>query len=261
MQLSIYQIDAFTDQLFSGNPAAVIPLNSWLDDKIMQLIALENNLSETAFFVKKDDKYHIRWFTPAEEVALCGHATLASAYVIFNYLDKKAQSIEFYSKSGPLIVTKSEEHYQLNFPAIPVYAMTPTQIMLNACNKHINQAYTSEQDYLIILESEQDVKELEFDASALKMLDLRGVIVSAKGEACDFVSRCFYPNLDVSEDPVTGSAHCQLAPYWGSVLKKSILHAKQLSARGGELICEVHNDRVYLRGKAVLYLQGTIFLD
>ncbi len=263
MQLDMYQIDAFTDRVFTGNPAAVVPLQAWLPEQTMQGIALENNLSETAFFVPENDGYKIRWFTPNKEVDLCGHATLATAYVIFNYLETAASAIKFSSNSGPLQASKQDRYIQLDFPAIAAETEADTaayKIITEASNQAAQAVYSSIQDYLVILDSEQAVQALSPDLRALMQLDGRGVIFTAQGDDCDFVSRCFFPKYDVDEDPVTGSAHCVSAPYWGKTLNKTQLHAKQLSQRGGEVICKLVSDRVLLLGKAVPFMKGTITL-
>lgn len=260
MTHSIYQVDAFTSELFKGNPAAVVPLEKWLPEEAMQNIALENNLSETAFFVQNKNEYDIRWFTPKAEVDLCGHATIATAFVIKNFIDDAASEIHFNSKSGPLKAAIVGDYIQLDFPAIepsetPI--VTP-QAIINGCDKPIQAVHGSEQDYLVVLDSADAVRTLTPDLNSIATLDNRGVIFTAKGDDCDFVSRCFFPKYDVDEDPVTGSAHCVSAPYWSKVLNKNSLIAKQLSNRGGEVRCEIQGDRVLLSGKAVLYMQGTI---
>lgn len=262
MKLKLYQIDAFTSQLFSGNPAAVVPLDTWLPDETLQAIALENNLSETAFFVENDGDYALRWFTPKAEVDLCGHATLATAYVIYQHIAPEKTELHFHSKSGLLKTIKLDEYIQLDFPAsVPEEnAIKPPDAIVRGGDQTILKVYTSKQDYLVILENEAALKALKPNFSALLELDNRGVIFSAPGDNCDFVSRCFFPKYDVNEDPVTGSAHCVSAPYWANVLGKNKLHARQLSQRGGELICEIKDDRVLLLGKAVPYLEGVISL-
>jgi PhzF family phenazine biosynthesis protein len=259
MQLDIYQIDAFTNQPFHGNPAAVVPLQRWLPEATMQAIALENNLSETAFFVPEQDGFYIRWFTPKAEVKLCGHATLATAYVIFNKQALQGDAINFNSKSGSLQAVRRDNYIQLDFPAIfPDEVPIDVPAIAQACNQTVQAVYKSKQDYLAILESEQAVHNLQIDFDMLKKLDNRGVIYTAKGDNCDFVSRCFFPKYDVNEDPVTGSAHCVSVPYWARTLGKTKLNAKQVSARGGDLICELVGERVLLLGEAVPYMQGKI---
>jgi PhzF family phenazine biosynthesis protein len=259
MELSIYQIDAFTSELFKGNPAAVCPLEKWLSDETMQSIANENNLSETAFFVPKGNGFQIRWFTPTSEVDLCGHATLASAYVLFDILKYKKEKIEFESKSGILSVMKDGDKLMLNFPArshIP--CDTPKEIV-KAFNIEPIECHKSE-DYIVLFNSESDIKSADPDLEQLNKLGLRGVIITAKSDNYDFVARCFFPGIGIPEDPVTGSAYTQLAPYWASKLGKTRFSAKQMSSRGGELTCEIINDRVLISGKAVKYLEGKINL-
>lgn len=257
MELTLYYIDAFASELFEGNPAAVCPLENWLPDDIMQSIALENNLSETAFFVPKGNGFHIRWFTPVSEVDLCGHATLATAFVIFNILDYDQNIIEFDSKSGLLKVIKDDDSLILNFPAQPPTPCETTQEIINALNITPIECLQSE-DLIVVLNDESDVQSVEPDFEELKKLGLRGIIITAQSKKYDFVARCFFPGLGIQEDPVTGSAYTQLAPYWATKLGKDIFKAKQLSARGGELICELYKDRVLISGKAVKYMEGKI---
>lgn len=257
MDLSLYYIDAFTSELFKGNPAAVCPLEEWLPDEIMQKIAFENNLSETAFFVPKGNGFHIRWFTPTNEVDLCGHATLATAFVIFNILDYDQNIIEFDSKSGLLKVIKDDDNLILDFPVQPPTPCDTPQEIINALNITPIECLKSE-DFIAVLNDESDVQIVEPDFEELKKLGLRGVIITAQSKTYDFVARCFFPGLGIQEDPVTGSAYTQLAPYWASKLGKSLFSAKQLSARGGELICELYKDRVLISGKAVKYMEGKI---
>jgi len=257
MELSIYQIDAFSSCVFEGNPAAVCPLDEWLPDETMQSIAEENNLSETAFFVPKDDGFHIRWFTPASEVDLCGHATLGSAYVLFNILGYKNEAIQFDSKSGILFVTKQDDWLTLDFPKQPpVYCETPKEIV-EAFNKEPIECMMSE-DIIAVFENEIDIESANPDFEQLKKLDSRGVIITAKSMRYDFVARFFAPKYGIPEDPVTGSAYTQLAPYWASKLGKQKFKAKQLSSRGGELYCEILGDRVLISGKATKYMEGKI---
>ncbi|KTD31836.1 PhzF family phenazine biosynthesis protein [Legionella israelensis] len=256
----IYQVDAFSSQIFGGNPAAVCPLRYWLSDKQMQAIAAENNLSETAFIVHEGEYFQIRWFTPNTEVALCGHATLASAFVIFEFLDYQKDDIVFKSKSGELRVKKNAALLQMDFPALPYNKITPSLSLLNALNTQVKEVFESTFDLLCILENEQNVKEAKPDLHAISELNHRGIILSAPGSDVDVYSRCFYPGCDVPEDPVTGSAHCVIAPYWCELLKKKNIYAKQGLKRKGELLCEVDMDRVLLSGSCQLYLQGHIFL-
>lgn len=259
MQIEIYQVDAFAEQLFTGNPAAVCPLDAWLDDDLLQKIAQANNLSETAFFVPDEDKYQLRWFTPSHEVDLCGHATLAAAHVLFSHLAYQPPQICFMTKSGELLVTKTSDGLAMDFPAsMPKVVQAPDDLLLGlgARPKAVLAAF----DYIIELEDEQAVTSLKPNLTLWKHLDLRGVVVTAPGKDLDFVSRCFFPKLDVDEDPVTGSAHCELAPYWAAKLAKGNLKAKQLSARTGVVVCQIQGDRVILTGRAVDYMQGLINL-
>ncbi len=259
MQLPIYQIDAFASRVFSGNPAAVCPLNTWLKESVMQYIATENNLSETAFFVPDGEDYQLRWFTPVAEVNLCGHATLATAFVIFNYLDPAKNQVSFSTKSGKLTVTQNKDLLAMDFPAQPPVSCQPPQALLDGLDKEPVKVLQSE-DYFVVFEKEKDVRELQPDMNLLKKLGLRGVIVTAKGEQSDFVSRFFAPNYGIDEDPVTGSAHCALTPYWSKVLSKKELHALQLSSRGGELFCQDRGERIIISGRAVKFMEGNITL-
>jgi PhzF family phenazine biosynthesis protein len=257
MKIPIYQIDAFTGSVFCGNPAAVCPLEKWLDESVMQAIAQENNLSETAFFVKEKEDYRIRWFTPVAEVDLCGHATLASAFVVFNYLDMMRDQVVFKSRSGPLRVLRDEEMISMDFPSQPPRSCSLSREILDGLGKEPLETLCSA-DYFMVFERERDVRELIPDMGTLKKLDLRGVIVSAPGDEADFVSRFFAPALGIDEDPVTGSAHCALIPYWSRKLGKIGLHAYQVSRRGGELFCADRGDRVIISGRAVRYMEGRI---
>ncbi|MBL1353091.1 MAG: PhzF family phenazine biosynthesis protein [Zetaproteobacteria bacterium] len=259
MTLPIYHIDAFADQPFTGNPAAVCPLDTWLPDDVMQAIAGENNLSETAFFIPTQQGFHIRWFTPVTEVDLCGHATLAAAYVLFHCLNIIQDVIVFESKSGILKVSKVGDWLVMDFPAqVPSPCPIPDAIEQAFGIKTI--ACLKSEDYIIVFEHEADILAACPSLAALKKLDLRGVIITSTSDNYDFVSRFFAPNIGIGEDPVTGSAHTQLAPYWSGKLGKPKLRAKQLSARGGELMCEVVGQRVLISGKAVKYMQGEIVL-
>lgn len=256
----IYQVDAFASKLFGGNPAAVCPLAHWLDDELMQSIAAENNLSETAFIVPGGTHYEIRWFTPNTEVALCGHATLASAFVLFEFLNCEQNEILFQSKSGELRVKKVGDVLQMDFPALTYTKIAPTSALLDAVKVKPLEVYESTFDMLFILANEEDVKMASPDLHAVSKLNSRGIILSAPANKADVYSRCFYPGCDVPEDPVTGSAHCVIAPYWSNRLDKSTIHALQGGKRQGELWCEIRNDRVLLSGSCQLYLEGTIVL-
>ncbi|NWF39726.1 PhzF family phenazine biosynthesis protein [Mariprofundus sp. NF] len=257
MKLPIYQIDAFASKPFEGNPAAVCPLDAWLPDALMQLIAEENNLSETAFFVATEEGFHIRWFTPTTEVDLCGHATLAAAYVLFECLGFDQDTIVFDSRSGLLPVTREGDLLLLDFPAQPAEACeTPIQIQ-HAFGIEPVECLRAE-DYLVVFELEEDLLLADPNLELLRELDGRGVILTAPSDTYDFVSRFFAPKLGIDEDPVTGSSFTQLAPYWAVRLGCSKLYAKQLSSRGGEVRCELDGDRVFIAGGAVKYLQGEI---
>jgi len=259
MKIPIYQIDAFADHLFSGNPAAVCPLEKWLTDKQMQLIAAENNLSETAFFVAENSGYHIRWFTPGGEVDLCGHATLASAYVLFNELGYSPSVIDFQSKSGKLSVERKGKLLILDFPAQPPTICEAPGALLAAFNHQPCQILSSE-DYILVFERETQLTDLVINFELLKTLDLRGVAVTAPADKYDFVARFFCPKYAINEDPVTGSMFTQLTPYWANRLNKQQLSAKQISSRGGEISCELVQERVKIAGKAIKYLVGEIEL-
>ena len=257
MKLAIYQIDAFAEKQFEGNPAAVVPLESWLPDSVMQAIAEENNLAETVFFVPTKSGFHIRWFTPNKEVKLCGHATLASAYVLFNIIGCKEEVLVFESLSGQLLVSKTDNLLTLDFPAqVPEVCSTPTPLVTGLgktpleCLKH--------DDYIAIFENEKDVLSITPNHEALKQLDLRGVIATAPSSEFDFIARFFAPKFGIPEDSVTGSAYTQLMPYWSDKLSKSKLRAKQVSERGGKLFCELKGSRVLISGSAVTYMVGSI---
>lgn len=260
MEIELFQLDAFTDHLFGGNPAAVCVLASWLPDDILQKIARENNLSETAFIAPRDGNYHIRWFTPECEIDLCGHATLAAAYVVFNYLEPLRQVVIFNSLSGDLTINVADNDYlKMDFPTLEFKEADQNPLLERALGVKPLEVYQSK-DCLVVVRSEKEVKEIKPLFAELDKLDFRGIIVTAKGEHVDFVSRFFAPRCGVNEDPVTGSAHCILAPYWSEKLGKTHLHAKQLSERQGEIFCEVVGTRVLLTGKVVPYLQGKITL-
>lgn len=260
MKIPIYQVDTFTDRLFSGNPAAVCPLEEWIDDDMMQSIATENNLSETAFFVKESDSYKIRWFTPVREVELCGHATLASAYIYFKYIKRDENTIKFNSPSGELIVNKDAFRLSMDFPATVPEKASLGESLSNTLNIKPVEILAS-QDYFLVYENQDQVVEFKPVFKKLMEIKLRGLIITAPGKNCDFVSRFFAPKYGIDEDPVTGSAHCALVPYWSEKLGKKKLHAKQLSERGGELFCEMKNNRVIISGKVVEYMRGMIEIN
>jgi PhzF family phenazine biosynthesis protein len=257
MEIPLYQIDAFTDSVFGGNPAAVCPLSEWIDDGLMQKIAEENNLSETAFFVKKGTQYEIRWFTPRVEIELAGHPTLAAAYIIFNYIDPGANKISFSSKSGELVVTRDGGLIRMNFPAMEPVEAGENGLLNRALGLNPVELYRT-RDYLAVYRTQDEILSIKPDFGLLGRLDCLGIIVSAPGEKADFVSRCFAPAVGINEDPVTGSAHSTLVPYWARRLKKDTLHALQLSRRGGELFCRYLGNRVEISGRAVPYLKGMI---
>lgn len=260
MKIPIYQADAFTDALFGGNPAAVCPLQEWLSDELLQQIAVENNLSETAYLLKNGNDYHIRWFTPATEVKLCGHATLASAHIIFTILGHKGDTIIFHSKSGPLTVSKrSNGKLMLDFPAnTPELVAEPAAGIFEGLGIAPAPVFKTSFDYMVVLPSQKAVEALTPDFKKLAHTPCRGVIATAAGEEADFVSRCFYPQSGVDEDPVTGSAHTIMVPYWAQQLNKTSMKAVQLSKRRGHLDCELAGNRVLMSGNAVTYLRGEI---
>lgn len=260
MKLTQYQVDAFAARAFEGNPAAICPLQEWLDDALMQSIAMENNLSETAFFVPLGEGFELRWFTPDGEVDMCGHATLASAYILFNKMGYARERIRFSTRSGDLFVVQKGDLLEMDFPAIPLQR-NDIDAKLAAALGHAPIELWSGMDYVAIFENETVIRNLAPDQLLLKQLDLRGVIATARGDHCDFVSRFFAPKFGIPEDPVTGSAHCALAPYWAERLRKNNLRARQISKRGGDLECEVKGERVLIRGSAVIFMKADIFID
>ena len=258
-RLKLYQIDAFTNQTFKGNPAAVCILEEWLEGGIMQKIAAENNLSETAFVVKENDFFVIRWFTPTTEVALCGHATLAAGHVLFLYYHYPGSRLHFYSPhSGDLYVSKKDNLLTLDFPTDNISRVDPPDQLMEAFDNKPVEIYKGKTDYLLVFESQKDIVNCRPDMELLKKSKARGIIVTAPGKKVDFVSRFFAPASGVDEDPVTGSAHTTLTAYWSQRLKKKRMKARQLSERGGRLICELKGDRVLISGKAVTYFKGEI---
>lgn len=262
MKLSLYQLDTFTDTLFAGNPAAVVPLDTWVSDEVMQHIAAENNLAETAFYVPAEAGYHIRWFTPTVEVDLCGHATLATAYVLFFIKNHPHTEISFESKSGPLKVTRQGDWLTLDFP-VDTYQVAVAPPALQESMRAVDSfdVYKGKSDYMVVLDNETQVRELVPDFFTLSTIPTRGIIVTAPGDEVDFVSRFLAPQSGVNEDPVTGSAHTTLIPYWAERLKKKVLTARQVSARGGYLRCELAGDRTLIGGQVRLYMTGEISLD
>lgn len=262
MTIPIYQADAFTQKVFGGNPAAVCPLDQWLPDNVMQQIAMENNLAETAFIVKEEKGYHIRWFTPTVEVALCGHATLASAHIFFNHLGYTNDEISFHSKSGWLKVSKEKNgQLTLDFPADHFEVVNDIPPAIEAGLKiKVSKVYKGKFDYMVVVDQQSTIENLIPDFKTLATIKSRGVLVTAPGNEADFVSRGFFPQSGIDEDPVTGSAHTLLVPYWSSVLKKTSMKAIQLSARKGYLDCILSGDRVLMSGYAVTYLKGEIII-
>ena len=262
MSLKLYQVDAFTSKVFGGNPAAVVPLDTWLPDSVMQAIAAENNLAETAFFVPETDGYGLRWFTPALEVPLCGHATLASAFVLFTEIAPHLEAIEFHSQSGTLTVTRKGDLLQMDFPRHRLTRVEAPPALLAGLKMPPAEVYFAEENpnFYAVYETEAEVRRLSPDFAALLPLGSLGVAVTAPGTDCDFVSRYFAPGFGIPEDPVTGSTHCALAPYWAGRLGKTDLFARQVSTRGGELFCAVTDQRVLISGQAVTYLRGEIFV-
>lgn len=259
MQLQIYQVAAFTDTQFGGNPAAVVPLTEWISDSLMQKIAAENNLSETAFFVPvSDGEWHIRWFTPAIEVPLCGHATLASAAVIRERLGHDQWPIRLQSASGSLAVDRDGESYILDFPVNNPQPVELPQGFEKALGHEVLESYIGDDIYMVVLPDEATVAALSPDFAALAQRTKHGVIATAAGDSVDFVSRFFAPSLGIDEDPVTGAAHCMLTPYWAARLGKKNLHARQISSRSGVIDCVDRGDRVSLRGRAVFFMDGQI---
>ena len=261
MKIPIYQADACTSSLFGGNPAAICPLNKWLPDETMQKIASENNLAETAFFVPDGDGFKLRWFTPELEIDLCGHATLASAHIIFTELGYTKESIHFETlKAGTLTVSRAGDKYTMDFPSRPPIVIEVPNGLVEALGGKEPKAILRSRDYFLVYDNEEDITELSPDFTALSKFDTVGFIVTARGNNSDFVSRFFAPGAGIAEDPVTGSAHCNLIPYWADKLGKNKLHAYQLSARKGELWCELKGERVLMSGNAVTYLKGEIFV-
>jgi len=259
MRTSIFQIDAFTTRRFAGNPAAVITMDGFLDDAVLQAIAAENNLAETAFLVPEQGDYRLRWFTPTTEVPLCGHATLASAAVVMERLEPGRNAVVFHSASGPLTVNRTATGYVMNFPARPSELVSTPAGLAKALGVVPIEVFQNTFNYLALLETEQVLRSLAPDMPALARIGRSGVIVTAPGDGnYDFVSRYFAPAKGIPEDPVTGAAHCMLAPYWAKRLAKTAFRAFQASPRGGEIICRLIDDRVELEGTCVFYLEGTV---
>jgi PhzF family phenazine biosynthesis protein len=262
MNINIYQVDAFTDKIFGGNPAAVCPLDKWLSDEILQNIAMENNLAETVFYVKEDNQFQIRWFTPIVEVDLCGHATLAAAFVLFNLENYRENIIRFFSpRSGELTVSRKGEFLILNFPEDKFEQIELSRELIEAFDIEPKLAFKGKTDYLLIFDNEDDIKKITPSLDKVAKLKSRGVIVTAKGDDVDFVSRFFAPQSGINEDPVTGSAHTTLIPYWADRLGKSEMTAIQLSKRKGFLKCKFLKNRVEISGQGKLYMTGTININ
>jgi PhzF family phenazine biosynthesis protein len=263
--MQYHVIDVFTDKLFGGNPAGVCLLDKWLPDEVLQNIAAENNLSETAFLVKRDGYYDLRWFTPALEVELCGHATVASAFVLFEETEKAASELKFKTMSGIMAVTKTDDLLYLDFPSRPVTPCPSYQTFEKSFGVKPVAVFKAV-DFLVLVDSEETLQNIKPDFSLLKRIkseegldsDRFGIIVTAKGSDCDFVSRFFAPNAGIDEDPVTGRAHCSLIPFWSEKLDKKVMTARQLSKRGGVLYCEDNGERVKIGGRAARYLSGEI---
>jgi PhzF family phenazine biosynthesis protein len=260
MRIPIYQIDAFSSQPFKGNPAAVCPLEEWLPDEVMQSIAMENNLSETAFFVKNEDQYDIRWFAPKIEIDLAGHPTLATAHVIFNEMNHQGDTITFKSKIGDILeITRNKDIISMNFPTRPPKKIYKKELIEEAIGVEVEEFYEN-RDGLAVVANEEIVTNLSPSMDKISKMNYVGLIVTSRGDNVDFVSRFFAPQIGVPEDPVTGSAHCELIPLWAEKLNKNKLTAKQLSSREGTLYCEYLNDRVIIGGEAVTVLSGELII-
>jgi PhzF family phenazine biosynthesis protein len=261
MEIKIYQVDAFTNKVFGGNPAAVCPLEEWLPDSVMQNIAMENCLAETAFYVNEKEGLRIRWFTPTVEVDLCGHATLATAFVLFNQENYQGDKITFNSRSGQLTVVKSGDTLTLNFPVDSLTEVNSIPELEEGLGLKSIKSFKGKTDYMLVFENEDQIIKMSPDFKLIGKVDARGIIVTAQGKHVDFVSRFFGPQSGMDEDPVTGSAHTSLTPYWAKILHKTEFSAQQLSKRQGELKCKLMGDRVEISGRARLYLVGNIFVD
>jgi PhzF family phenazine biosynthesis protein len=258
MKFRLYHVDAFSDRLFKGNPAAVCPLESWLDGRLMQNIAAENNLSETAFYAREKQGWRIRWFSPKKEVDLCGHATLATTHVLFSHEGEQGNVISFNSRSGILKVRKQDDLLVLDFPADKIKKVTAPASLVKAVGRKPLEAFRGREDYMLVYKSKKDILQIEPDFRALLKTRARGVIITAPGKEADFVSRFFAPQFGINEDPATGSAHTTLTPYWSKRLNKTELVAHQLSERQGKMFCKMRGERVEIGGRAVTYLVGEI---
>ena len=259
MEIPIYQVDAFAEEPFEGNPAAVCPLSDWLDDSLLRDIAAENNLSETAFFVEREGEYELRWFTPENEVDLCGHATLATAYVIFEELSYERDVLRFKTQSGELEVYREGNYFSMDFPSRPPEPSDRDESIIGGLGVEPASVFES-RDYMAVYDSEEQIKAIDPDMNLLKKGAWTGIIATAEGKTVDFVSRFFAPGEGIPEDPVTGSAHCTLVPYWSERLGKKNLKARQVSSRGGQLVCQDLGDRVKIKGSAVLFMKGGVRL-
>jgi predicted PhzF superfamily epimerase YddE/YHI9 len=257
VRIPLFQVDAFARSPFTGNPAAVCPLERWLGDDVLQSIAAENNLSETAFFVSGPEGRELRWFTPTTEVALCGHATLASGFVVLDLLGEESDSVSFRTRSGSLLVSRTASGYAIDLPVLAPHACEPGQSLLDGLDRSPIEILAST-NYLCVYERQEDILNLHPNFRVLKHCEPYGVIVTAPGDEVDFVSRFFAPAHGIDEDPVTGSAHCTLTPYWSQRLRKTRMEARQLSPRGGELACTLEGERVILEGGCVLVVDGTL---
>lgn len=263
MVIPLFHVDAFTSQPFAGNPAAVCPLESWLDEATLRAVAAENNLSETAYFVPCGEHHELRWFTPRCEVKLCGHATLASAFVLFNILEPARDTVQFKTRhSGMLTVCRDGNRLAMDFPALPLHSCShpPADLFVGLGSPSSRPVLQHQDKYFVVYDSEDEIRGVEPDFSQLEKLHPAAVAITAPGSDADFVSRYFAPSYGVPEDPVTGSAHCSLALYWGERLAKKRLHARQLSSRGGEIWCEWAGDRLIITGDAVLTLRGSLLI-
>ena len=258
--IEIYQIDAFTDKVFHGNPAAICLLTDWLNDELLQAIACENNLSETAFIMEDSSGYHIRWFTPKGEIDLCGHATLAAGFLLFELGKCHSDIVNFSSLSGSLMVRKKGDLLTLDFPRLQFDEIKKSDMLAGIIDKPVDAVFSSDLDYLVLLADEKQVLYAQVDLSALAKLPKRGLILTSSSSEADFYSRCFYPKHNIPEDPVTGSAHCVLAPFWSERLKKNTLHAIQGSFRKGAVFCELLADRVHLSGYCKWYFKGYLVI-
>ena len=261
MKKTIYQVDAFADKVFQGNPAAVCPLSEWISDELLLNIAAENNLSDTAFYVVKNDCIEIRWFTPNTEVNLCGHATLAAAYVLVKFENFKGNSIPFYSpRSGNLPVSVNDDSFTLDFPGDEIHEIDLTEELIEATDKKPTTAFKGKSDLMLIFDNQSEIEIMKPNFQIIEKLKARGLIVTAKGNDCDFVSRFFAPQCGITEDPVTGSAHTTLVTYWSNKLNKTDFLAEQISGRKGKLKCKKVDDRVQITGKAVLFMKGEMYI-